>query len=116
MPRRWWPLLVTGALLAGCGSSRPITYRTQDRQVYDDMCTQGHNVWGMLYNGSDSAWHYFHVNDMDRWAWVRIPADQLVMAEPVPADANDDTRKGYWVDPCKGFKRSDPWVRPTLQP
>src|SRR5690606_15803074 len=93
MPRPLWPLMAVVALLTGCGSGRPISYRTQDRQVYDDMCTQGHNVWRMMYTGTDSAWHYFHVNDMDRWAWVRIPADQLVMAEPVPAGVTDDTLK-----------------------
>lgn len=83
----------------------------QDRKLYDDMCARGHNVWRMMYEGTDSAWHYFLVNDMDRWAHVKIPAQQIIMAEqrafrPLPGD----TAKGYWINPCNDFRRSEPWV------
>lgn len=84
---------------------------TQDRKLYDDMCARGHNVWRMYYEGTDSLWHYYHVNDMDRWAHVKIPAQQIIMAEqrafrPLPGD----TAKGYWINPCNDFRRSEPWV------
>lgn len=86
---------------------------TQDRKEYDDMCARGHNVWRMMYEGTDSAWHYFLVNDMDRWAHVKIPAVQITMQElhPFPGDP-DDTLEGYWINPCDDFRKGAAWVQP----
>ena len=68
---RGFPTFTLVLALIGCGAPKVLT---QDRQLYDERCARGGNVWRMWYEGSDSVWHYFHVNDMDRWAQVRIPS------------------------------------------
>lgn len=102
--------LVLSAMMVGCGSSQELT---QARKDYDDMCARGHNVWRMFYHGTDSAYHHFLVNDMDRWANVRIAKSEIMMAEPLPV--SDTTRTYYCVDPCAGWTRAKGacWLGPA---
>lgn len=108
------PLVLMCILLLGACHYDVERHRlTQDRKLYDDMCARGHNVWRMMYEGSDSSWHYFRVNDMDRWAHVKIPAPQITMEEVQPFPRSlDDTLQGFWIDPCDDFRKSPKWVRP----
>lgn len=93
-------------LLSGCRSVQELTRARKD---YDEMCARGANVWRMFYKGTDSSYHHFLVNDMDRWANVRIPRSEIVMAEPLPV--SDTSRTYYCVDPCKDWRRAMPcWL------
>lgn len=103
-------VLVTACLaLAGCGSYRELA---QERKDYDDMCARGLNVWRMYYHGTDSAYHHFLVNDMDRWANVRIAKAEIDLAEPVPVGTRYEGMGYYSVDPCAGWGRVDTaWLK-----
>lgn len=102
--------IILSTLIAGCGSSQELT---QARKDYDEMCARGTNVWRLFYHGTDSAYHHFQVNDMDRWASVRIPRSEIVMEETLPV--SDTSRTYYCVDPCKEWRRAIPcWLGPAV--
>ena len=69
----------------------------------------------MFYEGTDSAYHRFLVNDMDRWRHVRIAKSEIEMEEPLPAA--DTTQRYYCVDPCDGWRRAEPcWLNASPRP
>lgn len=107
--------MLAGGVLCGCHYNVELHRVTQERKLYDDICDRGHNVWRMYYEGTDSAYHRFRVNDMDRWNHVRIAKSEIVMEEPLPAA---DTPRGYYcVDPCNGWRRAEPCrLRPSPRP
>ncbi len=110
-------IILTGCILVGCHYNAELHRSTQDRKLYDDLCARGSNVWRMYYQGTDSAYHRFLVNDMDRWRPVRIARTEITMEEPLPP-VNADTALGlYCVDPCNGWRRTAPcWLRPSPKP
>ncbi len=103
-PTRCWLLLTASWILCGCHYKPELHRVTQERKLYDDLCARGQNVWRMYYEGTDSTYHRFLVNDMDRWRHVRISRSELVMEE-IPT--TDTTQRYYCVDPCKGWIRVD---------
>lgn len=100
--------------LCGCHYNAELHRLTQERKEYEDMCARGANVWRMFYEGTDSAYHRFLVNDMDRWRHVRIAKSEIVMEEPLPPA--DTTREYYCVDPCNDWHRVDDCWRKTPRP
>ncbi len=103
------PLIAACLVMAACTSSQPLT---QERKLYDDMCARGGNVWRMFYGGTDSVYHHFTVNDMDRWAIVRIAKAEIDLAEPVPYGSAYQGMGHYCVDPCAGWSRVDTcWLK-----
>lgn len=104
--------------LTGCRYNAELHRVTQERQLYDDLCARGSNVWRMYYQGTDTAFHRFLVNDMDRWAHVRIPAAQIRVIDPLPVVGSDSSFFGhYCVDPCDDWKRvpGPCWLGPGRQ-
>jgi hypothetical protein len=98
-------LIAAYAVLAGCHYDKELHRITQERMLYDDLCARGSNVWRMYYQGSDSAFHRFLVNEMDQWAPVRIPIAEIDLAEPLPVTMPDSMLGYYCVDPCKAWTR-----------
>ena len=98
-------IILTGCILVGCHYNAELHRSTQDRKLYDDLCARGSNVWRMYYQGTDSGFHRFLVNEMDRWAPVRIPIAQIDMSEPLPVPIPDSLQGYYCVDPCKAWTR-----------
>jgi len=102
---RSWVLLMAGFVLCGCHYNAELHRLTQERTLYDDLCARGSNVWRMYYQGTDSAFHRFLVNDRDRWAPVRIPIGEIALAEPLPVPMPDSLQGYYCVNPCANWGR-----------
>lgn len=100
-----WGVLMTAMVLCGCHYNMELHRVTQERKLYDDLCARGSNVWRMYYQGTDSAFHRFLVNDRDRWAPVRIPIGQIKLDEPLLAPMPDSLQGYYCVNPCSGWGR-----------
>ena len=102
---RTWMTLTAASVMCGCHYNVELHRLTQERKLYDDLCSQNHNVWRMFYEGTDPAYHRFLVNDMDRWRHVRIAKEEIELAEPLPTMKADSSLGYYCVDPCKGWGR-----------
>ena len=61
----------------------------------------------VFYEGSDSAFHDFIVNEFDRWYYMKIPRDQINITDIRPGPTRDSTKWYYCVDPCDQWRRSD---------
>lgn len=105
-------IAVVASILEGCRYDIELHRRTYARQRYDDLCAQGMIPWRVIYEGTDSAFHRFAVNDMDMWDHVRIPIAEIALEEVIPAK-RDTASSFYCVDPCDGWKRVAPcWLLP----
>ena len=94
-------------LLSACGAyDHEAHRRTRSRAEFDTFCTKGVIPWRVFYEGSDSAFHNFIVNDMDMWSEMRIPRDQILITDIRPAPTSEKAQWYYCVDPC------DDWIRP----
>ena len=96
-----------GFILCGYHYNVELHRVTQERQLYDDLCARGSSVWRMYYQGTDSAFHRFLVNDRDRWSPVRIPIGQIPLAEPLPVPMPDSLQGYYCVNPCSDWSTVD---------
>ncbi len=94
---------MTVMMLCGCRYNAELHRVTQERKLYDDLCARGQSVWRMYYEGTDTAYHRFLVNDRDRWRHVRIAKSEITLNEEVPA--TDSTQRHYCLDPCSGWAR-----------
>ena len=78
--RRW--VIASLFLLSACGAYDREAHRlTRSRAEFDTFCAKGMIPWRVFYEGSDSAFHNFIVNDMDSWGEMRIPLRDLVQRE-----------------------------------
>lgn len=98
-------------ILAGCDLSRKINTRPYTREELRNWSERNRDVsswhgW-VLYQGSDSAKHYFIGRVMDEWNWMEINRGELFLEDERPHLSASSRQLGfYFVDPLNGFVKA----------
>jgi len=104
--------LIAALLASGCAGPfmlRQIHWTVPEvKSWYVEYRKDPHSWDGILYQGSDSKWHYFiaRVISMDNWATIQIRRDELSVADERPHSVLSSASLGYYfVDPASDFRK-----------
>jgi len=103
-------VLVVSLLVYGCAGPFELrkTHWTvpEVKSWYVDYREDPHAWDGILYQGSDSMWHYYiaRVIAVDNWAIIQIRREELKVADERPRAISSSAGLGYYfVDPTRDF-------------